>query len=184
MWKLLVLLLISLAACNSNTTRANRGSVHAELVRLQEQTGLSLLSVRDNKIYAVVFASRSLGQAMPFLAKGSARFGAISSDGSSVAFDFCPEPGLTQPTPGQTECPAGAIYLGVSRTDGSGLRRYSNLTYPSGICWSPDNSNLVLNVSNIIAPTMRSVPTAAIERSSSRPPLQLRDCGGRRIRAL
>lgn len=150
MWRYFALLLIPLTASSSNVaSRASRASaapkesVHAELVRLQKQTGLSLVAFSSNRLYTVVFEQRSL-EAKPFPAKGSAVAGAISPDGNEIAFDLCPEPGFTHPTPYRTECPAGVMYLGTSRTDGSGLRPYSYLAYPSGICWSPDGSNLLL----------------------------------------
>jgi hypothetical protein len=150
MWRYFALLLIPLAASSSNVasqasgaSAASKESVHAELARLQKQTGLSLVAFLENRLHTVVFEQRSL-EVKVFPAKGTAVAGAISPDGNEIAFDLCPEPGFTHPTPYRTECPAGLLYLGISRTDGSALRTYPTLAYPSGICWSPDGSNLLL----------------------------------------
>src|SRR4029077_18727815 len=118
-------------------------SVHAELARLQKETGLSLVALSNNQLHTVVFANRSL-EAKAFSAKGTAAQGTISPDGNEIAFGLCPEPGFTHPTPYRTDCPAGVLYLGISRTDASALRTYPTLAYPSGMCWSPDGSNLLL----------------------------------------
>lgn len=150
MWRYFALLLIPLAASSSNVaSRASRASaapkesVRAELVRLQEQTGLSLVGFLNNRLYTVAFEKRSL-DVKAFPANGPAVSGAISPDGEQIAFDLCPESGFTHPTPYRNECP----YLGVSRTDGSALRPYPTLANPSAICWSPDGSSLLLSGEN------------------------------------
>lgn len=99
-------------------------------------------------MYAVDFANRSLKNARQFISKGTANFGAVSFDGTEIAFSYCAEPGLTHPTPFITDCPAGHLHFGIVRTDGSGFREYAGLVYPFGFCWSHDKSKLALAVSD------------------------------------
>ncbi len=121
-------------------------TLRGELTRLQEETGVTLASIQDNKLYTISFADRTASGARAFLTRGTAGTGAISQDGSKIAFDWCPEPGITHPTPYRTDCPAGLLRLAMVRADGTGFRQYSRLTFPAGECWSYDNSMLELTV--------------------------------------
>ena len=123
-------------------------SIRTELIDLQKREGTSLAFVKSNDIYAVNLEKRSSTKIRAFLHVGTASRGEMASDGAEVAFDFCPDPGLTHPTPFSTKCPAGPPYLAVVQTDGSGLREFRDLVYPTGECWSGDRSRLALTTSN------------------------------------
>jgi len=101
--------------------------VRAELEQRQKQTGLNLVAVYDSGIHTVLFASRSMDNARPFLGRGGATHGVISPDGTEIAFDYG--------------------HLGVIRTDGSGLRQYLGYLYPRTICWSKDKSKVAFEAS-------------------------------------
>jgi len=123
-------------------------SVQSELVRLQREKGLSLLAVHNNRIFAVDFAERKMTGHAPFLTKGTATWGSISPDGTEVAFDYCPEPCEIEMTPGALAAPPSPHYLALAGADGTRLREYPHLAWPSGFCWSPDKSRLALQVEN------------------------------------
>ena len=122
-------------------------SLRDELIRLQRSAGLSLVAVDGNKIYTVNFEARTLRERTIFSSKGTPVYGALSPDGTKVAFGLCPEPGLTHPTPQQTICPAGPFVLGVASTNGSDYREFPGLS-PSFMCFSYDKSKLALNATN------------------------------------
>lgn len=118
--------------------------MRSELIRLQKQKGLSLISVLDNKIYTFSFERRSLNQVRPFSAKGTAAYGDFSEDGAQIAVTLCREPGITHPTPNETDCPAGFV-LALMQADGSDPHEYADLANPGlGVCWSHDATKLVL----------------------------------------
>jgi hypothetical protein len=124
----------------------SRESVRSELTKLQAQTGLSLVSVRDNKIYTISFAKRKLDEAKPLPTSGTLMHGGFSEDGTRVAVEFCRKPGLTHPTPNRTECPGGLVFA-VMRADGSDFHEYADLTNPGYVaCWSHDASKIALQV--------------------------------------
>lgn len=125
---------------------SSKQSVRSELVRLQNQSGLRLVAVRDNKLFTVSYASRTLDQSKPFVAKGTAGTGTVSPDGATVAISLCLDPGITNPTPYRSECPAGFV-LATVRPDGSNLKEYRDFANPGlGFCWSHDMSKLVLTM--------------------------------------
>lgn len=108
-------------------------SVRAELIRLQKQIGLTLVSFyRD--IQFVVFANRSLSEGRELLPEAAAE-GAVSRDGTEIAVD------LWQPNTG--------IYLGIVGSDGTNVRRYPDIAGPYDICWSYDKSKLAFSVQNL-----------------------------------
>lgn len=128
-------------------------SVHEELVRLQREKGLSLATIWKNKLFTVDFAARELNGRGAFITRGTAVKGALSPDGSEIAFSYCPDPGLLGVPPGElpprsVEC-AIPEYLGIIRADGTGLREYRNLRYPTGFCWSLQDSRLVMSVEDV-----------------------------------
>jgi Tol biopolymer transport system component len=102
-----------------------RESVRKELKRLQQQTGLSLVTLVNLKTQVVDFEHRGLADA------GDAYgMGAISHDGTKVAFAYYSG---TLP-----------IYLGISNLDLIDFQPYPDFRSPSGICWSYDGSMLAL----------------------------------------
>lgn len=122
-------------------------SLRDELIRLQQNAGLSLVAVDGNKIYTAKFATRTLRETTIFSSKGTPVGGALSADGTKVAFGLCPEPGLAHPTPQKTICPAGPFVLGVDSSNASEYREYPGLS-PSFMCFSYDKSKLALNATN------------------------------------
>ena len=122
-------------------------SLRDELIRLQQGAGLSLVAVDGNKIYTANFEARTLHEKTIFSSKGTPEAGALSPDGTKVAFGLCPAPGLTHPTPQKTICPAGPFVLGVASTNGSDYREFPGLS-PSSMCFSYDKSKLALNATN------------------------------------
>jgi Tol biopolymer transport system component len=117
-------------------------SVRTELIQLQNQNGLTLISFEgsgpDGPVYIVAFASRSLHEKQLLKGKnGGVR--AIFSDGAGIAFEGRRK---TEPARYRT-------YLGIIRRDGSELREYPDLDEPYDLCWSPDASILALTVKNL-----------------------------------
>jgi Tol biopolymer transport system component len=127
-------------------------SVRAELVRLQEQTGLSLVSFGggggSGNLDVVMFDSRRLEDTQ--LLKGeNVGQGSISSDGSAIAFELRRKTGRTFSTPYVKEVPETRSRLAIVRQDGSDLREYPDLGDPYDPCWSFDKSALALTVKNL-----------------------------------
>src|ERR1700692_3411179 len=103
MYVLHFLMGISLWGCHSDMADGNHGfssaaaqeePVRAELVRLQKETGLTL--------------DRALSQGKELLPVGSAGEGALSRDGTLIAFGLVSSQGKN--------------FLGIVREDGSSLR--------------------------------------------------------------
>jgi dipeptidyl aminopeptidase/acylaminoacyl peptidase len=124
-----------------------RESVRSELTRLQDTRGYRLVSVRDNQIVTLLFPKPGTKVSKTFSDKGNAATGTVSPDGTRIAVTLCQEPGLTHPTPYQTDCPGGFV-LAILRTDGSELKTYPGLEDASFACWSHDMSKLVLTASD------------------------------------
>jgi hypothetical protein len=116
------------------------------LIRLQVENGLSLVALQENKFRVLEYATRKFTDGPAFLKRGTATSGAVSEDGRRIAFGFCPDAGISHPTPFRAECPGGVEYLGIVNADGSNFRGYSHLASPSGFCWAPDKSRLALSV--------------------------------------
>src|SRR5260370_18600033 len=108
---------------------SSRESVRAELARLQDRGGYRLVAVRDNKIFTVSFADRTIKQSRPFVGKGTATSGTVSPDGARVAISLCLDPGISHPTPNESDCPSGFV-LAIVWTDGSELRVYRDFANP------------------------------------------------------
>ncbi len=108
-------------------------SVRAELARLQGQTGLSLITVENRSILVVDFSRRSVVKVRNL----TGGIGAISPDGTMIAF--------------VADSPAMSDNLAVSGIEGSDFRVYRNVRMPANncICWSPDNSKMVIGSMNI-----------------------------------
>jgi dipeptidyl aminopeptidase/acylaminoacyl peptidase len=121
---------------------SSKQSVLSELVQLQKQNGLRLVAVRDNKLFTVSYASRTLDQSKPLIAKGTAGTGTVSPDGTKVAITYCPDPEITDPKYGSSECRASS--LATVRPDGSDLKEYRDLANMGFMfCWSHDMSKVV-----------------------------------------
>jgi dipeptidyl aminopeptidase/acylaminoacyl peptidase len=119
-------------------------SVRSELIRLQQRSRWSLMSLNDEKIYSVSFKNHSLNQPTPIPTNGTVMYGGFSPDGSRVAVSLC-RGGLTHPTPYRTDCPGG-IVLAIMRPDGTDEYQYDYLSNPGFVCWSHDSSKIALNV--------------------------------------
>lgn len=126
---------------------SSKEGVRAELIRLQKQTGLRLLSFGSGSLYSLSFATRALSE-RSVLQGENAGEGAISSDGAEIAFDLRRKIGKMVWTR-SGKVPGYASYLGIVGQDGSDLKEFSDLQDPYGTCWSPDKSALTLNVRNI-----------------------------------
>jgi WD40 repeat protein len=140
-----VIALVLLGGANRLEPRNQAPQVSAlrgELIRLQKESGLSLVVTQDNKIRAVSFADRKLKQVREIVDRGTALEGTISPDGTELAFDFCSEPGLQHPHPNVTMC-GGRNSLAVIAADGTGFREFPNLRYGLQPCWSYDDAKLV-----------------------------------------
>jgi WD40 domain-containing protein len=122
--------------------------VRQEIETMERRMGIGLFRVSDNRVYWVDVMGRSLEEKRQFIAKGTAIEGALSFDGTEIAFTYCAEPGLAHSTPYFTHCPAGHLHLGIVRVDGTSLKEYPNLAYPDIGCWSHDMSKLALAVSD------------------------------------
>jgi dipeptidyl aminopeptidase/acylaminoacyl peptidase len=125
---------------------SSRESVRSELARLQDRRGYRLVAVRDNKLFTVSFADRTIKRSRPLVGKGTLTNGTVSPDGTKVASSLCLDPGITHPTTNASECPGGFV-LAIVRTDGSELQVYRDFANPGlGICWSHDMSKLALTM--------------------------------------
>jgi len=131
---------------------SSKENVRAELIRLQKQTGLSLVSFWGSggggNFDVVLFASRQLKDRHVLTGENVGE-GAISSDGSVIAFELRRKTGRTFSTPSRMEVPEIGSRLAIVRQDGSDLREYPDLGNPYGPCWSPDKSALALTVKNL-----------------------------------
>lgn len=108
-------------------------SVRSELIREQKENGLTLASFYRS-VETVSFADRSISERKGSLVDG-AQEGAISRDGTEIAFD------LWQP--------GGGDYLAVARRDGTDIRNYPAVTAMYGMCWSYDKARLAMSVPNL-----------------------------------
>src|SRR5436309_366803 len=125
-------------------------NLRAELIRLQKQSGLSLVSFGGGggNLYVVLFTSRHLAEKQ-FLKGENVGDGSVSSDGRAIAFELRRKTGQTFSTPTGKEFPKWRTYLGIIRQDGSDLREYPDLEEPYDPCWSLDGSALALSAKNL-----------------------------------
>jgi hypothetical protein len=108
-----------------------RESVRAELARLQEQTGLSLVLIDDT--IGVLILSRH-PRTKDIKLPGGGDGGEISRDGTEFAFSISRGVGS---------------HLAISRIDGIDLREYPHVEpVAGGMCWSYDKSKLALRARN------------------------------------
>jgi Tol biopolymer transport system component len=114
----------------------------AELIRIQQDHGVTLDSYFRGQLYESDFLKRSISLSNRAPSHKGAGYSVISPDGASIAFAGCGV-SLTEPT--AAGCQTGAPILAVSRIDGSSVRAYSNLENASGMCWSSDGAKLAFN---------------------------------------
>jgi Tol biopolymer transport system component len=119
--------------------------IRAELARLQKQNGLSLVSFFGGagNLYVVTFENRSGSETNLGLNDKNVGGGAISPDGTEIAFQYRRPTGRIST---EKKFPEYRAYLGLIRQDGSDLREYPQLEDPYGMCWSYENSSLVMSV--------------------------------------
>jgi len=137
-------------------------SLSAELARLQEESGLSLVWVADGAVQVVLFSHSLLAKAngLPVKARllpDGAGPGKLSPDGTEVAFAI-------------RSGRSGPVHLGVSRTSGSEFREYRNLQYENvwdEICWSYDKSKLAMTVRNAESAPNRNPSLQIVNLSST-----------------
>jgi len=107
--------------------------VRQELERKQEQKGLALAVFYSGEVKTVNFASRSFSlRQVKINSNGKLADGAMSRDGEQIAFSLSFYPPLRE-------------YLGVARSNGSGLREFPDVVSPNDFCWSNNKSKLTLN---------------------------------------
>ena len=170
MWISVGVLLLALAhalAFPSSSPKLWSRSPRKELIRLKEENGVCIVSVQRNAILSVDVADRSFRSLQNILGKGTARSRTISTEGTEIAFEICPDSGQTTSPQVGSGCSGGFPYLAMIRTDGSDFQEYPRLAYPGPSCWSPDNTKLALAVS--VRTTNRyAAPTLDILDVSSR----------------
>jgi WD40 repeat protein len=126
-------ILLALQTGSSNPT--GKEPIRVELVRLERDGRLSLVAVGKSHLDVIAFDQRSSVEGRQFLTEGSALDGAISSDGTEIAFSLWR----------RKEGNLRLNYLGLTRQDGTDFRGFSEIRAPVGMCWSDDKSKLVLS---------------------------------------
>jgi len=119
--------------------------VRSELVRLQHQNGLYLVSATSGWINVVDYPSRSLQETVQFADVGLAVGASITTDGSDVAFLDCSPTGADRPSSAQN---CSFPHVATIHADGTHFRQYSGFVYPFGMCWSHDKTKLALAVAD------------------------------------
>jgi len=144
----LLLIGVAVGECHPDLPDVNRGfanpseakvPVRAELVQRQKETGLTLASF-SRSIESVIFVDRALSRGRELTPLGTAGEGAISREGTQIAFDFVDSQGKNS--------------LGIVRIDGSNFKDYPDITAPYGICWSYDEKKVAMSVQNLRGGTM------------------------------
>jgi hypothetical protein len=118
-------------------------SLSDELSRRQKDDGLTLISLLQSRVYTVDFANRSLNLVPGALTNLGFRYGTVSHDGTQAAFDSCEKPATT--SSGDSAACGKDFGLAISMLDGSALRSFPKITWPSSICWSADGSKMALS---------------------------------------
>jgi hypothetical protein len=133
--RILAVALILAGATLGATSAQPNESVRAELIRLQEQAGITLAAYDSENLDVTVFAGRSIVDIGSHFSKG-ARLGAISQDGAEVggAFDRL------------------SSMFGTSRLDGTDRRDYPTVFGPYRSCWNYDKSKIALSIKNSAGP--------------------------------
>lgn len=117
-----------------------------ELVRRQNQDGLTLISILSSKVYTIDFTDRSLNLTPDALKNLSFGYGTVSPDGTQVVLGSCRNATDTRQLHDAEGNCYGATELGTAMLDGSGLRTIPEIKPPSYFpCWSPDASKFALS---------------------------------------
>ena len=112
-------------ASQSRSVPLGKEPLRKELVRRQEQTGLSLVTLGDLSILAVDFKRRGLMKAA-----AAPGIGVFSDDGTNIAFTSL-----------------RSSLGGISHFDGSDFQEYPDFS-PRDLCWSPDGTKLSMLLSS------------------------------------
>lgn len=131
---LVTILLLAFQAGFPTPVDPGKEPIRAELTRLGRDGRLSLASVGKSHLDVIAFDQRSPVEGREFLTEGSALDGAISPDGTEIAFSLWRKEGDRR-----------LNYLALTRQDGSDFRVFSEIRAPVGMCWSDDKSKLVLS---------------------------------------
>jgi hypothetical protein len=160
--RLLALAIFVLATSTSNAVTARPGalwsapllggsttaqeSLSDELIRRQNQNGLTLVSISSSKVHAIDFTSHSLNLAPDALKNLGFEYGTVSPDGTQAALEICGStPRIPQLRDAEGNCSHGSLF-GTAMLDGSGLRTIPGIKSPSYFaCWSPDASKFALS---------------------------------------
>jgi WD40 repeat protein len=113
--------------------RKSKANLLDDLIRFQEDQNSALVSVFNGQIHSIDFANRALELKKNDHLQDSSQYGVLSPDGSEIAL-------ISQKTLNRRIFFA----LRTSKLDGSAAEDYSELTSPSGMCWSADNTKLAL----------------------------------------
>jgi hypothetical protein len=126
-----LLLLMVLPVCSQA-----QESVRQQLVHEHEQEGLTLSYVNAGEIDSIDYGDR-LYKTSQVKVESAGRLadGAVSRDGELIAFR------LSYDHPYRND-------LGVAHSDGSDLREYPGVDFPSSFCWSSDKSKLAVNAAS------------------------------------
>ncbi|MGI0084546.1 MAG: TolB family protein [Nitrososphaerales archaeon] len=123
-------------------------SVRAELIRLQRQNGLYLISATANKLNIIDYTSRSSKEEKHFASGGLSNGSVLTVDGTEIAFNDCSPSGVSHPIPSSEKCPSVWPHLATIHSDGTYFRKYPDFVYPGGMCWSHDKTKLALAVAD------------------------------------
>jgi len=134
----MTILLLALQAGFPKPSGPHKEPIRAELTRLGRDGLLSLASVGKSHLDVIAFDQRSPVEGRQFLKEGTTLDGAISLDGSEIAFSLWRKDGNRR-----------LNYLGVIRQDGTDFRSFPEIRAPYGMCWSDDKSKLVLSARDL-----------------------------------
>ena len=123
-------------------------SVTAELIRLQKQNAVYLISVAANKLNLVDYNSRSLKEGKQFANAGLSNESVLTIDGTEIAFNDCSPPEDIHPISSGQNCPSVWPHLATIHADGTHFRKFQDFVYPGGMCWSHDKNKLALAVAD------------------------------------
>jgi hypothetical protein len=123
---------------------SSKSLIRKQIGELASQKNWSLLTINEDKIQEIEVSDRSVKE-IGRLPRTMSTWSSISRDGRWIAFDVCPVALIRNVDESFLRCP-DRPHLAVVALDGTGYREYSNLKYPFGSCWSPDDSKLVLSM--------------------------------------
>lgn len=122
--------ILGLAGC-SGPPKAE--PVRAELARLQKDTGLTVAKFDNHSVETVRFADRSYLAEPMLRLKDPIGPASISPSGKQIALEA-----FSHPHPHYDS-------LTVIKRDGSGRREFPRIYSADGICWSPDETKVVIS---------------------------------------